>query len=201
MPTKIWAVGEEVLANDFNTMVQQQIVATFPNAAARTAAVAAPLPGMLTFLADTGVYESWSGAAWLPLAGPGRSQLAYKLNATQQSGIQTVATDVVGLSATVTVPAGRRIQLAAYVGFYKAGADVTGYATAQITDGANTVLRDANQNIAVNFYASVYTLTRVEPAAGTFTWKVRAATNAGFVNILAGSLLIVDDVGPASLPD
>src|SRR3954468_20894696 len=63
MPTKIWAVGEEGLPPDFNDYVQEQVVATFPNASARTAAIPAPLPGQLSHLADTGRLEQYTAQA------------------------------------------------------------------------------------------------------------------------------------------
>lgn len=47
MPTKTWAVGEEVLAADFNTYVQRQVVPTFASAAARNAAMASPAVGQM----------------------------------------------------------------------------------------------------------------------------------------------------------
>lgn len=73
MPTKTWVVGEEVLAADFNTMVQRQVVATFANAAARTAALPAPTEGMLTYLADVDQYQFWDGATWKVTYGSGIS--------------------------------------------------------------------------------------------------------------------------------
>jgi hypothetical protein len=70
VPTKTWVVGEEVLAADFNAMVQKQVVATFANAAARTAAIPAPTPGMLSYLNDTGKVEQYTdkaaAAGWYP---------------------------------------------------------------------------------------------------------------------------------------
>jgi len=63
MPTKTWVVGEEVLAADFNTMVQRQVVATFPNAAGRTAAIPSPTPGMVSYLTDTGRLEQYTDKA------------------------------------------------------------------------------------------------------------------------------------------
>jgi len=65
MPFKIWAVGEEVLAADFNDFLQEQVVATFPTAAARDAAIIAPNEGQLAYVvADKTLYR-WDGAAWI----------------------------------------------------------------------------------------------------------------------------------------
>jgi len=67
MPTKTWVVGEEVLAADFNAFVQQQVVATFPNAAARDAALPSPTEGMVIYLGDVNQYQWWTGTTWNPL--------------------------------------------------------------------------------------------------------------------------------------
>jgi hypothetical protein len=45
----------------------QQAVATFSNAAARTAAITSPVEGQVTYLEDLDVYESYTGAAWVPM--------------------------------------------------------------------------------------------------------------------------------------
>lgn len=52
MPTKVWAPGEEVKAADFNPMVQEQVIPTFANAAARDTAMPAPHPGQHCYLID-----------------------------------------------------------------------------------------------------------------------------------------------------
>lgn len=64
MPTKTWVVGEEVLAADWNQLVQEQVVATFANLAARTTALPAPKPGMVTWLTDVKRLERFDGVAW-----------------------------------------------------------------------------------------------------------------------------------------
>jgi hypothetical protein len=64
MPYKIWVPGEEVLAADFNAYVQQQVIATFPTAAARNAAITSPVEGMVTWINDTNRLEVFNGVAW-----------------------------------------------------------------------------------------------------------------------------------------
>jgi hypothetical protein len=62
---KVWAVGEEVLAADFNSFLQQQVVAVFPNVPARDAAIVAPNEGQLCYVtADKTLYQ-FTGAAWV----------------------------------------------------------------------------------------------------------------------------------------
>jgi hypothetical protein len=69
MPTKVWVAGEEVLATQFNQYVQEQVIATFPNAAARTAAIPAPKDGMHTWLIDVERLEVFDGESWRPTSG------------------------------------------------------------------------------------------------------------------------------------
>jgi streptogramin lyase len=63
MPTKTWVVGEEVLAADFNTYVQEQVVATFSTTAARDAAITTPKAGMMCWAA--GVRCTYNGTVWI----------------------------------------------------------------------------------------------------------------------------------------
>lgn len=63
MPTRTWVVGEEVLAADFNTFVQQQVVSTFANTAARDAWSSAP-NGARCVTLDTGTKWERRGGAW-----------------------------------------------------------------------------------------------------------------------------------------
>jgi hypothetical protein len=42
----------------------QQAVATFSNAAARTAAITSPVEGQMTYLLDVDRYEHWNGSSW-----------------------------------------------------------------------------------------------------------------------------------------
>jgi hypothetical protein len=44
-----------------------QSIIVFSNEAARTAAITSPIEGMVTYLEDTGVYESYDGSAWVQL--------------------------------------------------------------------------------------------------------------------------------------
>ena len=63
MPHKIWAVGEEVLAADFQTYLQNQTVPQFPNVAARNTWVAPP-KGALCVTTDTNAAWIYNGSVW-----------------------------------------------------------------------------------------------------------------------------------------
>lgn len=195
MPFKIWAVGEEVLAADFNDYVQEQTVATFANAAARSAALAAPNVGQLTFLSDTRVYHWWNGTAWLPLQGV----LAYVEAVTPQTGIQGV-TDLTGLvTPSLALPGGHRIRITAEVGFQKAGPDTSSWAELHIADGSNTSQIVRFASCPAPGWAAMTASRVLMPAAGNYVYKARAGTGGGFLNTQAAAnspnWLMVQDLG------
>lgn len=67
---KQWAVGEEVLQGDFQSLLQNQVIARFPNAGARAAAITAPELNMATMLdTNPGIIDYWNGSAWVHTSG------------------------------------------------------------------------------------------------------------------------------------
>jgi hypothetical protein len=97
VPFKVWAVGEEVLAADFNSFLQQQVVATFPNTAARDAAIPAPSVGQLCYVTAVGLLM-YEGTAWVSVRGGQTLQ-------TQIANGQTVGPSVELTLATLNIPA------------------------------------------------------------------------------------------------
>jgi len=70
VPFKVWSIGEEVLAADFNSYVQSQVVSRFATAAARTAAITSPVLNQLTTLDNRpGITDFWNGSAWQAIGG------------------------------------------------------------------------------------------------------------------------------------
>jgi hypothetical protein len=57
---------ERVASAHMNTALSQGVL-RFGSAAERTAQVVSPVAGMLSFLADSGRYEMWTGTAWRPV--------------------------------------------------------------------------------------------------------------------------------------
>lgn len=116
MPFKVWSIGEEVLAADFNNYVQSQVVSRFSTAAARTAAITAPVLNQLTMRDDLpGLLEYWSGVSWVTT--PRRVAFAaYNPGQSVGAGFTTPVTftgeesdsDNIGAvgSDTMTIPAG-----------------------------------------------------------------------------------------------
>lgn len=187
----------ELITSAWGNQIRDRTVTPFVNAAERTAAIPTPAAGMFSYLTATDSLEYWNGAAWLRV---GPAQLAYKATGADQAGIVNTTVDITGTSATVTVAAGRRIQLTADVGYYKAPGDGTGSAAFVVADGSNTALRTVNAWVVAPSFAQIHTVVRINPPTGANTYKLRASTGVGFLNILAGATLMVEDVGPSSMP-
>lgn len=64
MAYKTFANGFPLPASDLNNYLMNQSVIVFADAAARTAAIASPTEGMVTYLEDTNTVEVYDGSAW-----------------------------------------------------------------------------------------------------------------------------------------
>tara|TARA_R110000868_G_scaffold282909_5_gene543225 strand:- start:99 stop:1061 length:963 start_codon:yes stop_codon:yes gene_type:complete len=71
MPYKDFQINEILTAADVNDYLMDQSVMTFADEAARTAALAAPTAGMLTFLVDVAAINVYDGSAWVEISGGG----------------------------------------------------------------------------------------------------------------------------------
>jgi hypothetical protein len=65
---KNWVANDILAAADVNGYLADQAVMYFANAAARTAAIASPSAGMVTYRADGQVLEYYNGSAWIGLS-------------------------------------------------------------------------------------------------------------------------------------
>ena len=65
MAYKVFTNGSVLQASEVNENLMQQAVATFSNAAARTAAITSPVEGQMTYLEDVDRYDHWNGSAWV----------------------------------------------------------------------------------------------------------------------------------------
>jgi hypothetical protein len=61
---KVFTNGSTLQASEVNDNLMKQAVATFSNAAARTAAITSPVEGQVTYLEDVDRYDHWNGSAW-----------------------------------------------------------------------------------------------------------------------------------------
>lgn len=70
MAYKTFANGFPLPASDLNNYLMNQSVIVFADAAARTAAIASPTEGMVTYLEDDNELYKWTGADWENIAAP-----------------------------------------------------------------------------------------------------------------------------------
>lgn len=162
MPTKSWVVGEEVLAADFNSYVQRQVVATFANAAARDAAIGAPTQGMVCYLLDTNRLQTYTYGAWQPTSqtSPILARLVVPGNPAIGSGLATVA------SAPFTLPGARVVRIVWAI-------------EGQVTLGSGYVLGEAKVDGAkVGSVLQASNITTPQTWAGTFEWMGSLAAGA-----------------------
>ena len=72
-----FSTGDVLTAAAANGYLASQVVMVFADSAARTAAIASPQEGMISFLKDTNAVEAYDGAAWVGVGG-GSSPLTTK---------------------------------------------------------------------------------------------------------------------------
>lgn len=110
MPQKVWAVGEEALAADWNTYLQQQVVPTFTSTAQRDTQWVAPPRGALCVTTDTLTTWQFDGTAWgAVLMGTGAERVVASSIVTANRGGAIGTTEaVMGPTVAFTVVAGRQ---------------------------------------------------------------------------------------------
>jgi len=62
---KIWATDDILTAVDLNGYLADQVTMVFASVAARTAGIASPSEGMVTYLSDSNSLWHYSGTAWV----------------------------------------------------------------------------------------------------------------------------------------
>jgi hypothetical protein len=71
MPYKVWAVNEILTAADVNTVIGDQVIATFAGTAARESAIGTPVEGQFAFLKDTDSLTYYTGSNWTAFSAGG----------------------------------------------------------------------------------------------------------------------------------
>jgi hypothetical protein len=113
MPQKSWAVGEEVLAVDFNTYAQNQVVPQFTTTAQRDTQWPTPPNSAFCVTQDTGTLWQRSGTAWVTPF----KRLAY---ITRTTAVSPVTAETIALTLpNVVVASGRAVRVAG--GWYNVG--------------------------------------------------------------------------------
>ena len=104
---KTFTAGEVLTAADVNTFLAQQAVQVYANEAGRTSAVPTPSEGMVSYLQDLNIVQSYDGANWNPIDSVLRVRTAATADFTVGAGdagdlLQVNATGAG--TVTVTVP-------------------------------------------------------------------------------------------------
>lgn len=112
------------------------------------------------------------------------STLAYAQQPSATTGLTTALTDVTGLSATITVPAGRRLKIRGHV-IALQGTAVENKCAAYIMEGATKLgFAEEALNPTVGTSTSIHPECIITPSAGTHTYKIAAQFAAGSSNQL-----------------
>ena len=186
MPFKTWSVGEEVLASDFNPYVQQQVVARFATAAARTAAITAPVLSQLTTL-DTapGIVQYWNGSAWVNV-GSG-AEIAYaQVTASVPLTNQSAASSHLVVDGGTQTYDGSPI----VVEFFSPNVltPLGGATHLTLFDGATILAELALIGINTNQVSvPVFCRQRLSPSVGTHNYRVGAWVSGGNGTVNASS--------------
>ena len=132
--------------------------------------------------------------------GGASSELGYAEQVAAQSAIATTTVDLTGLSITFTLTTARRVLLYANVWYQKAAPDTAGGAFASLWTGANVQVQGRGGYCGAPGQATVALARRLLLAAGTYTYKVRGSTAAGFLNTISStaepSYIGAIDLGP-----
>jgi hypothetical protein len=164
----------------------------------------APHEGMTIYETDTDrllVYTT-STTGWQPPWNLPWGELARATITSDQSGIGTSATDLSGLTATLTLVANRRIEVALHVNCFTADT-ASRTKVVLIANGANSQLQGWQETSdSTDFQADAVAL--FTSTAGSLTVKGRAYISANTMGVRANAgqpgYLSVRDLGPAAAP-
>jgi hypothetical protein len=143
MSYKTFVNGFPLNASELNTYLMGQVVATFADSTARSAAIETPSEGQLTYLTGSNVYQWYNGSAWTDLLSTGSVS-------NKTANYSTVAADAgntinsTGSAITITIDnnltAGQRID------FVQTGGQITFAAGSGVTlNSKGSKLKTAGQ--------------------------------------------------------
>jgi hypothetical protein len=187
---KVWSAGDVVAAADVNGYLMDQAVMVFADATARTAAIAAPTEGMVTYLSDTDALEYYDGSAFVGVSNPGditAVTAGTALTGGGTSGAVTLNVDLDAVNTTTFIT------------------DATTARTLTSADAGNTILFTSASAITITVDASTDFAvgTRVDiiaDGAGAVTVTADTATVAGAeTSTTSGSFTIGGQYSAATL--
>jgi hypothetical protein len=187
---QVFTAGEVLTAADVNGYLMDQAVMVFADATARTAAIAAPTEGMVTYLSDTNALEYYDGSAWVGVSNPGDITAVTAGTALTGGGTSGAVTLNVDLAAVHT---------ADFI------TDATTARTLTSTDAGKTILFTSASATVVTVNASTdipvgQRVDIVANGAGALTVTASTATVTGAAtSTTSGSFTIGDQYSAATL--
>jgi hypothetical protein len=103
MSYKTFVNGFPLNASELNEYLMSQVVATFVDSTARTAAIETPLEGQLTYLTGTNVFQYYNGSAWVDLLSNAQTVSNISANYTIQATDVSKLIVSTGSAVTVTI--------------------------------------------------------------------------------------------------
>jgi hypothetical protein len=190
MPYLNFVANQVLTAAQVNDYLMNQSVMTFADATARTAAIAAPTEGMVTYLSDTNALEYYDGSAWVGVSNPGDITAVTAGTALTGGGTSGAVTLDVDLAAVHT---------ADFI------TDATTARTLTSTDAGKTILFTSGSATVVTVNASTdipvgQRVDIVANGAGALTVTASTATVRGAAtSTTSGSFTIGDQYSAATL--
>jgi hypothetical protein len=204
---KVFTSGAVLTASDLNNFCQEQTVMYFANTTARDTAITSPEDGMVAYVGSNDANEglwTYNGSGWRK--GPGWNAPWGLVSLTTLASTVSYAATAWGFPAFqwdgTGIIANRR---------YKATVDFAwglGALVGQVDFGIGTSAgagigrqiseyQYANTAPRQNTHSILFTTT-----AGSMTrgLTIRKFTGGGSIDVIAGSTLVIEDIGPAGAP-
>ena len=137
MSYKTFVNGFPLNASELNTYLMSQVVATFTDSTARTAAIETPTEGQLTYLTGTNSFEYYDGSAWVSLL-PASTTVSNK-TANYTTASTDAGNTINSTNSAITVTINNNLTAGQRIDFVQTG-------TGQITFAAGSGVSLASKN-------------------------------------------------------
>lgn len=197
-----------VVEETWGNAIRDRVVRNFVDDTERDTEITTPVEGMFCYLASDHVLQQYAGPTdgWQPPWSLPWGVLAPTAAITAPVTGFTSDADVPGVSSgALTVVANRLIRVHVHGRVLQNTS--TGLAKVAIQDGSTRLLNVLDTSLAATGREVFDGAYEYSPTAGTHTWKLRAGTSAGTLDVVASTngdpgacFITVQDIGPAGAP-